>query len=212
MQADAYAGFNRLYEANRKPGLIVEVACWAHGRRKFFDLARINKAPIATEAVERIDALFAIEREINGLTRQERVQARHERSRPLVNALESWLREQRARVSKNSETGKAIDYSLKRWAALARFLDDGRLCMSNNAAERELRAVAVGRRNWTFAGSDEGGRRAAAAYTLISTAKLNGIDPQAWLADILARVLDYPAKRIGDFLPWNWHAEHRAAA
>jgi transposase len=212
MQADAYAGFNRLYEANRKPGLIVEVACWAHGRRKFFDLARINKAPIATEAVERIDALFAIEREINGLTRQERVQARHQRSRPLVNALESWLREQRARVSKNSETGKAIDYSLKRWAALARFLDDGRLCMSNNAAERELRAVAVGRRNWTFAGSDEGGRRAAAAYTLISTAKLNGIDPQAWLADILARVLDYPAKRIGDFLPWNWHAEHRAAA
>jgi transposase len=140
------------------------------------------------------------------------VQARHERSRPLVNALESWLREQRARVSKNSETGKAIDYSLKRWAALARFLDDGRLCMSNNAAERELRAVAVGRRNWTFAGSNEGGRRAAAAYTLISTAKLNGIDPQAWLADILARVLDYPAKRIGDFLPWNWHAEHRAAA
>ena len=140
------------------------------------------------------------------------MQARHERSRPLVNALESWLREQRARVSKNSETGKAIDYSLKRWAALARFLDDGRLCMSNNAAERELRAVAVGRRNWTFAGSDEGGRRAAAAYTLISTTKLNGIDPQAWLADILARVLDYPAKRIGDFLPWNWHAERRAAA
>ena len=205
MQADAYAGFNRLYEANRKPGPIVEAACWAHGRRKFFDLARINKAPIAEEAVARIDALFAIEREINGLTPQAaRRLTRHERSRPLVIALETWLREQRARVSKNSETGKAIDYSLKRWAALTRFLDDGRLCMSNNAAERELRAVAVGRRNWTFAGSDEGGRRAAAIYTLIATAKLNDVDPQAWLADVLARLPDHPAKRIHDLLPWNW--------
>jgi transposase len=143
MQADAYAGFNRLYEAGRKPGPIVEAACWAHGRRKFFDLARINKAPIAEEAVARIDALFAIEREINGLTPQQRVDVRRERSRPLVIALEAWLREQRGRVSKNSETGKAIDYSLKRWDALTRFLDDGRLCMSNNAAERELRAVAT---------------------------------------------------------------------
>ena len=137
---------------------------------------------------------------------------RTERSRPLIAELESWLREQRAKVSKNSETGKAIDYSLKRWAALTRFLDDGRLCMSNNAAERELRAIAVGRRNWTFAGSDEGGRRAAALYTLIATAKLNDVDPQAWLADVLARMPDYPAKRIGDLLPWNWHAERRAAA
>jgi transposase len=211
MQADAYAGFNRLYEANRKPGPIVEAACWAHGRRKFFDLARINKAPIAEEAVARIDALFAIEREINGLMPQARVDARHERSRPLVVALETWLREQRARVSKNSETGKAIDYSLKRWAAFTRFLDDGRLCMSNNAAERELRPVAVGRRNWTFAGSDEGGRRAAAIYTLIATAKLNDVDPQAWLADILARLPDHPAKRIHELLPWNWRQQHSAA-
>jgi transposase len=211
MQADAYAGFNRLYEVSRKPGPIAEAACWAHGRRKFFDLARINKAPIAEEAVARIDALFAIEREINGLTPQVRVNTRHERSRPLVVALEAWLREQRARVSKNSETGKAIDYSLKRWAAFARFLDDGRLCMSNNAAERELRAIAVGRRNWTFAGSDEGGRRAAAIYTLIATAKLNDVDPQAWLADVLARLPDHPAKRIHELLPWNWHQQHSAA-
>jgi hypothetical protein len=136
MQADAYAGFNRLYESNRKPGPIIEAACWAHARRKFFDLARINKAPIATEAVQRIDALFAIEREVNGVTPQERVRIRDERSRLLVITLGSWLREQRARVSKNSDTGKAIDYSLKLWAALTRFLDDGRLCMSNNAAER----------------------------------------------------------------------------
>ena len=137
---------------------------------------------------------------------------RTERSRPLIIELESWLREQRARVSKNSDTGKAIDYSLKRWVALARFLDDGRLCMTNNAAERELRAVAIGRRNWTFAGSDEGGRRAAVLYTLIATAKLNDVDPQAWLADVLARLPDYPARRIGDLLQWNWHAERRAAA
>ena len=212
MQADAYAGFNRLYEASRKAGPIIEAACWAHARRKFFDLARINKAPIAIEAVERIDALFAIEREINGLAPQQRVGVRTERSRPLIIELESWLREQRARVSKNSDTGKAIDYSLKRWAALTRFLDDGRLCMSNNAAERELRAIAVGRRNWTFAGSDEGGRRAAAIYTLIETAKLNDVDPQAWLADVLARLPDHPAKRIDDLLPWNWQVERRAAA
>ena len=212
MQADAYAGFNRLYDAGRKPGPIIEAACWAHARRKFFDLARINKAPIASEAVERIDALFAIEREINGMTPPERVRVRKERSRPLVIELETWLREQRARVSKNSETAKAIDYSLKRWTALTRFLDDGRLCMSNNAAERELRAIAVGRHNWTFAGSDEGGRRAAAIYTLIATAKLNDVDPQAWLADVLARLPDHPAKRIHELLPWNWHAEHRAAA
>ena len=211
MQADAYAGFNRLYEADRKGGPIIEAACWAHGRRKFFDLARINKAPIAIEAIERIDALFAIEREINGMTPQERLRVRNERSRSLVIQLESWLREQRARVSRNSEIGKAIDYSLKRWSVLTRFLDDGRLCMSNNAAERELRAVAVGRRNWTFAGSDEGGRRAAALYTLIATAKLNDIDPQAWLADVLARLPDHPAKRIHQLLPWNWHPKIIAA-
>ena len=212
MQADAYAGFNRLYEAGRKGGPIIEAACWAHARRKFFDLARINKAPIATEAVARIDVLFAIEREINGVAPPQRMAGRTERSRPLILELEGWLREQRARISKNSDTGKAIDYSLKRWAALTRFLDDGRVCMTNNAAERELRAIAIGRRNWTFAGSDEGGRRAAALYTLIATAKLNDVDPQAWLADMLSRLMDYPAKRISDLLPWNWLAERRAAA
>src|SRR5262249_51177910 len=156
-------------------------------------------------------ALFAIEREINGTTPNERVRVRQENSRPLVSALQAWLREQRAKVSKHSETGKAIDYSLKRWTALTRFLDDGRLCMSNNAAERELRGVAVGRRNWTFAGSDDGGRRAAAIYPLIATAKLNDIDPQAWLADVLARLPDHPAKRIHELLPWNWWPRNIAA-
>ncbi len=212
MQADAYAGFNRLYEGSRKPGPIVEAACWAHARRKFFDLARLNKAPIAVEAVARIDVLFAIERDINGMTPQQRVTARDERSRSPIVDLERWLREQRARVSKNGDIGKAIDYSLKRWDALTRFLDDGRLCLSNNAAERELRAVAVGRRNWTFAGSDEGGRRAAAIYTLIATAKLNGIDPQAWLADVLARLPDHPMRRLDELLPWQWCGSQRQAA
>ncbi len=212
MQADAYAGFNRLYEAARKGGPIVEAMCWAHARRKFFDLARINKAPIAIEAVERIDALFAIEREINGKAPQERRRVRNEHSRPLVIALEAWLREQRRKLSASNQVAKAIAYSLNRWSGLIRFLDDGRLCMSNNAAERALRGIAVGRHNWTFAGSDEGGRRAAAIYTLIETAKLNDIDPQAWLADVLARLQDHPAKRIDELLPWNWKRERQQKA
>jgi transposase len=212
MQADAYAGFRRLYGAGRKEGPIIEAACWAHARRQFFDLARLDKAPIAIEAVERIDALFAIEREIDGLTSQERLALRHQRSRPLVIALESWLREQRAKLSGQSKTARAIAYSLTRWVALTRFLDDGRLCMSNNAAERAIRPLAVGRHNWTFAGSDEGGRRAAAIYTLIETAKLNDVDPQAWLADILARLQDHPAKRIDELRPWNWKRERQQKA
>lgn len=204
MQADAYSGFNRLYDANRKPGPIVEVACWAHARRKLFDLARNNKAPIAIEAVRRIDALFAIEREINGKPPDERRRVRQERSRPRVEALGTWLREQYDELSPASLVAKAIAYSLNCWDGLVRFLDDGRLCMTNNAAERALRAIAVGRRNWTFAGSDAGGRRAAAMYTLIETAKLCDVDPQAWLADLLARLQDHPARRIAELLPWNW--------
>jgi len=204
MQADAYAGFNKLYEASRKPGPIIEAVCWAHARRKFFDLARINRAPIAIEAVERMDALFAIERDINAKLPAERKRVRNEQSRSLVVALEAWLRQQRAKLSASSETAKAIAYSLNRWIGLIRFLDDGRLCMSNNAAERALRGIAVGRHNWTFAGSDDGGRRAAAIYTLIETAKLNDVDPQAWLADVLARLQDHPARRIDELLPWNW--------
>lgn len=204
MQADAYAGFNRLYEAGRQPGPIVEVACWAHARRKFFDLARLNKAPIAIEAVARIDVLFAIEREINGLPPVERWKVRQQRSRPRVEALGAWLREQYARLSSAGKVAQAIAYSLNCWDSLVRFLDDGRLCLSNNAAERAVRGIAVGRRNWTFAGSDAGGRRAAAIYTLIETAKLNDVDPQAWLADVLARLQDHPARRIAELLPWAW--------
>jgi transposase len=203
MQADAYACYDRLYEAGRRPGPIVEAGCWAHARRKFFDLARLNKAPIAIEAVDRIDALFAIERDINGLSPGERRQVRQEHSGPRVEALGVWLREQHARLSPNNQVAKAIAYSLNAWEALVRFLDDGRLCMTNNAAERALRCIAVGRNNWTFAGSDAGGRRAAAIYRLIETAKLNDVDPQAWLTDVLARLQDHPAKRIAELLPWN---------
>jgi transposase len=212
MQADAYAGFNRLYEPARKPGPITEAACWAHARRKFFDLARIAKAPIAVEAIERIDALFAIERKINGASSERRLAVRHEHSEPLIDELEIWLRQQRATLSSKSETARAIDYSLKRWPAFTRFLDDGRLCISNNAAEREIRPIAVGRHNWTFAGSDEGGRRAAAIYTLINTAKLNGVDPQAWLAHVLGCIADHPARHIAELLPWNWKRASIAAA
>ena len=212
MQADAYAGYDRLYATGRQPGPIVEAACWAHARRKFFDLARLNKAPIAIEAVARIDALFAIERDINGLPSHERRRVRQERSRPRAEALETWLREQHARLSPNNQVAKAIAYSLNRLDSLVRFLDDGRLCMTNNAAERALRGIAIGRHNWTFAGSDNGGRRAAAIYTLIETAKLNDTDPQAWLADVLARLQDHPARRIAELLPWNWKTELRQKA
>ena len=159
-----------------------------------------------------MDALFAIEREINGKTAAERWQVRQQRSRPLVEALGLWLREQHAKVSPSGKTGQAIAYSLNAWDALRCVLEDGRLCLSNNAAERALRCIAVGRRNWTFAGSDEGGRRAAAIYTLIETAKLNDIDPLAWLTDVLARLQDHPAKRLDELLPWHWPIQQKLRA
>jgi transposase len=204
MQADAFSGFGRLYKASREPGPVTEAGCWAHARRGFFELPELQKGPIAIQAVKRIDALFAIEREINGASAEQRLAVRNERSRPLIDDLEAWLRAQHARLSAKSKTAQAIDYLLKRWPAFTRFLDDGRICLSNNAAERALRGIALGRRNWTFAGSDEGGRRAAAMYTLIETAKLNGIDPRAWLADVLARLPGQPARRIDELLPWQW--------
>jgi transposase len=206
MQADAFNGYNDLYRANRKPGPIFEAACWSHGRRKFFDLAKTGEAPIASEAVRRIDELFAIERAINGKTPEQRLAVRKQKSTPIVTDLEIWMRQQRALLSAGNDTAKAINYLLNRWAAFTRFLDDGRVCLTNNAAERALRGVAVGRRNWTFAGSDAGGHRAAAVYTLIETCKMNDVDPQAWLADVLARLPDHPASKIADLLPWNWKA------
>ena len=159
---------------------------------------------MALEAVRRIDALFEIERSVNGLDAEARMAARKELSAPLVAALETWMREERAKLSRHNDVAKAMDYMLKRWDAFARFLDDGRICLSNNAAERALRGIALGRKSWLFAGSDRGGERAAVMYSLIVTAKMNDVDPQAWLADVLARIADHPAQKLDELLPWNW--------
>lgn len=212
MPADAYSVYNGLYVEGRKPGMIIEVACWAHGRRKFFEFAELQRAPVAIEAVKRIDALFATEREINCKSPAERRVVRQERLKPLAEDLETWLRGERKKHSSKAPVAKAIDYSLKRWTAFTRFLDDGHLCMSNNAAERAVRGIAVGRRNWTFCGSDSGGHRAAAMFTLIETCKLNDVDARAWLAGVLSRIADHPLKGIHELLPWNWKAARAAQA
>lgn len=214
LQADAYAGFNDLYAIGRKPGPVREAACWAHGRRKLFVLAELGRAPLAVEAVRRIDAIFAIERDINGLAAEQRRAIRQVRIVPLVTALESWMRAERGKLSRHADVARAMDYMLKRWEAFTRFLDDGRICLTNNAAERALRGIAIGRKAWLFAGSDRGGERAAAMYALIATAKLNDVDPRAWLADVLARISDHPATRLHELLPWNWKksAQSEAAA
>jgi transposase len=154
--------------------------------------------------VRRIDALFEIERAINGKSADERRAVRQELSAPLVAEMETWMREQRAKLSRSNDVAKAMDYMLKRWAAFTRFLDDGRICLSNNAAERALRGIALGRKSWLFCGSDRGGERAAVMYSLIVTAKMNDVDPQAWLADVLARIAEHPIQRLDDLLPWNW--------
>jgi transposase len=219
LQADAYAGYNRLYALGRSPGPVTEALCWAHARRKFFVLADIAAAakrgakkgmrqviisPLAFEAVKRIDALFDIEREINGSSAEVRLAVRAKRSAPLLADLEAWLRAERARLSRHAPVAKAMEYMLKRWPGFTRFLDDGRVCLTNNAAERALRGIALGRKSWLFAGSDRGGDRAAFMYTLIVTAKMNDVDPQAWLADVLARIAEHPFQRLDELLPWNW--------
>jgi transposase len=217
LQADAYAGYNGLYDPARSQGAIKPALCWAHARRKFFELADIAAnarrgkstpaiSPIALEAVKRIDALFDIERTINGASADERLRVRQEQSAPLLADLEAWLREERARLSRSASVIKPIDYLLKRWDGFARFLQDGRICLSNNAAERALRGFALGRKSWLFAGSERGADRAAAVTTLIMTAKLNDLDPLAWLADVLARIAEIPQSRLPDLLPWEWKA------
>jgi transposase len=215
LQADAYSGYNGLYAPERKPGQIISALCWSHARRKFFELADIAAnarrgknappiSPIALEAVKRIDAIFDIERDINGLNADERLRARRETSAHLVAALETWLRLERAKLSRHAAIAKAIDYMLTRWPAFTRFLEDGRICLTNNAAERALRGLALGRKSWLFAGSQRGAERAALMYTLIQTAKLNDVDPQAWLADVLARIADISQTHLSELLPWRW--------
>jgi len=195
-----------------------------HARRPFFAMADLEEnarrkaagkkeialSPIAIEIVRRIDALFEIERSINGKSPEERLAVRRNLSRPLADDLRVYMREQAARLSRGHDLVKAVNYILKRWSAFTLFLEDGRACHSNNAAERGLRGIALGRKSWLFCGSDRGGRRAAAMYSLIVTAKMNGVDPQAWLADVLARIAAYPAHRLDELLPWNWATQNPA--
>ena len=219
LQADAYAGFNSLYNPERKPGPIIEAGCWAHARRKFFELADVASiarskmkaaiSPIALEAVQRIDAIFMLERSINGFTPRQRLTARRSNAARLVDDLINWIKEERAKLSRHNEVAKAMDYMLKRIDAFTRFLDDGRICLTNNAAERALRGIAIGRRSWLFAGSARGGDRAAIMYTLIATATLNDVDPRAWLADVLARIAGHKNTELAALLPWNWKSARR---
>ena len=227
LQADAYGGYNGVYDAARKPAPVASALCWSHARRKFFELADIKAtakkgrrvaeeiSPIALDAVKRIDAIFDAEREITGLSAAARLEARQRLVRPMVEDLHDWMRSERARMSKHNPVAKAINYMFDedgRWEAFTRFLDDGRICLTNNAAERALRGVALGRKAWLFAGSPRGGERAAFMYSLIVTAKMNDVDPQAWLADVLARLPDMHVSRLPELLPWNWKSGQIAKA
>ena len=225
LQADAYGGYNDLYRGGRDPGPVLSALCWSHARRKFFELADIKEnarqkkpahdiSPVALEAVKKIDAIFDIERQINGLDIASRLDARHRLVRPLVEELHDWMRADQGTMSKHNPVAKAIAYMFKksRWDAFTLFLEDGRVCLTNNAAERALRGIALGRKSWLFAGSERGGDRAAFMYSLIVTAKMNDIDPQAWLADVLAKLPNTTASRVQDLLPWTWQPSKRQLA
>ena len=205
LHADAYAGFNNLYRPDPHNGTthLIEVACWAHARRKLYEVHAATKSPAAQELLERIGGLFAIEADIRGQSSQERLAVRTERSVPLLAQMKRMFDDTLNKISGKSTLAQAIRYSLSRWDALTRYTTDGRLEISNNAAERAIRPLAIGRKNWLFAGSDTGGERAATIYTIIETAKLNGIDPEAYLRDIITRIADHPVKRIDELLPWN---------
>jgi transposase len=200
IHADGYAGFNELFAGGR----IVEAGCWAHVRRKFFDVHAATASPIAKEALDRIGQLYTVEKTINQSPPDRRWQQRQLHSKPIAEALAAWADTTLRQLSRKSELARAFRYMRTRWTALVRCFDDGRLALDNNPAERALRCVAIGRKNYLFAGSDVGGRRAAAIYSLIESAKLNGLNPQHYIADVLARIADHPARRIAELLPWNW--------
>lgn len=208
LQADAYAGFGAVYES----GKVKEAACWAHARRKFYDLHAARPSAVTAEALERIGALYAIETEIRGKPPDERRQVRQARAQPLLADFEAWLRTTLAMLSRKSDTAQAILYALNRWESFVRYVDDGRIEIDNSAAERALRGVALGRRNYLFAGADSGGQRAAAMYTLIGTARLNGVEPQAYLRHVLTHIAEHPINRIDELLPWNLASQLPAIA
>ena len=206
LHADGYAGFNALYQSTTPAGdaPLAEISCWSHARRKFYDIHHATASPIALEALQRIAALFAIESGIRGQSPERRAAMRQEHARPLLDELKVFLDAALARISGKSTLAGAIRYTLSRWAALNRYAADGRLEMSNNAAERAIRPLVLGRRNYLFCGSDAGGQRAACLYTLAETCKMNGINPQAYLTDILGRIADHPIHQIDALLPWFW--------
>ena len=199
MQADAYSGFTPLYATGR----IIEAACWAHARRKYYEVYVTDRSPTAAEALERIGELYAIEREIRGLQPAQRLQLRRARSAARLQDLYTWLSSTQRTLSAKSPLAAAIQYSLSRWAALARFLEDGRVEIDNNAAERAIRALVLGRRNYLFAGSDAGGDTAARLYSLVGSCRLNEIDPHLYLRHVLERIATYPINRIDELLPWR---------
>ena len=200
IHADGYTGFNELFAGKR----IAEAGCWAHVRRKFFDVHAATGSPIAKEALDRIGQLYGIEAAITGFSPEHRRRERQQRSRPIAAALAEWADDTVRKLSRKSDLAAAFRYMRSRRTALGRCFDDGRLALDNNPAERALRCVAIGRKNYLFAGSDAGGHRAAAMYSLIETAKLNGLDPQLYLTDVLGRIADHPARQIAELLPWHW--------
>ena len=204
LHADGYVGYDRLY--GERTG-IAEMACMAHVRRKFFDIAESTGSPVAKEALGRIAQLYAVEKKARGLPPDERLALRQREAAPVMDDLRSWLEATLPQLPGRSSLAQALRYAITRTGRMTPYLTDGRSELDNNAAERSMRAIALGRKNYLFAGSDAGGDRAAAAYTLIETAKLNGIDPQAWLTGVLGRIADHPINRIDELLPWRFAAE-----
>ncbi len=199
LQTDAYSGLHHLYGDGR----IYDLACWAHARRKFHDIHVTHRSPITTEALNHIGALYAIEEQVRGKPPDLRCSVRQAQAKPILDDLRHWMEKMLGSLSAKSDTAGAIRYALSHWRALTRYVDDGLLEIDNNAAERALRAVSIGRKNYLFFGADSGGERAASFYTLIGTAKLCGLDPSFYLRTVLARIADHPINRIGELLPWN---------